>query len=198
MMRKPYLYLGVILMMTFASSAESIPDPCKLLSVETIEEVMQLPMKEGRLRDSRSSYYGLTCSYFSHDRFEKSGNVSINIETTANMKKTDHIFPSCKEKYERQKYAVMEALKRQNKEDDLRSVEGLGDEAYWIGNALRILSKGTLLEIRVAGGFGLKAKDKDTVDKQLDEKHMSIAKEVAKRALEKLGSEHTAPKEASP
>lgn len=185
-------------MMTVATSAESIPDPCKLLSIEEVENVMHIQMNPGRLRDSRSSFNGMTCTYLSKKKFEQSGSVSINIETTENMKKTDHIFPSCKEKYERQKYAVIEALKRQNRSDTFHPIEGLGGEAYWINNSLRILSKGTLLEIRVTGGFDLKSNDRSTLEKQLQEKHMAVAKEVAKRALEKLESTHTTPGEVSP
>ncbi len=186
MIYKKYLYLSVIFIVTLATASESMPDPCKILTIAEVESVMQIPMKEGRLRDSRSTFYGLTCSYASQNMFEQSGSVSINIETTANMKETDHIFTSCKEKYERQKYAVIETLKRQNKEDTFHPVKGLGDEAYWIGHSLRILSKEMLLVIRITGGFGLKGKDKPTLEKQLEEKHVELAKEIAKRTLEKL------------
>lgn len=184
MIYSKYFYLGMIFIMTLANA--TIPDPCKFLTVAEVGNMMQTPMKEGRLRDSRSTYYGMTCSYFSQNKFEQSGSVSINIETTANMKATDHIFSSCKEKYERQKYAVMEALKRQKKEDTFHPIKGLGDEAYWIRNSFRVLSKGILLEIRITGGFGLKGKDKPTLEKQIEEKYLEVAREIAQRILEKL------------
>lgn len=187
MIRKKYIYLGVVLMMTFATSAESIPDPCKLFTVEDVEKVMHIPMKPGRLRDSRSSFNGMTCTYFSKKKFEQSGSVSINIETTENMKETDHIFTSAKAKYERQKYAIMEALKRQSKADTFRLLKGLGDEAYWTGDSLRVLSKDTFLEIRVTGGFNLKSNNWNALEKQLEEKKLTISKEIVQRTLEKLG-----------
>ena len=195
MIYKKYFYFGMVFSMTLVTA--TIPDPCKLLSVVEVESVMQISMKKGRLRDSRSTFSGMTCNFDSQNKFEQSGSVSINIETTANMKAADHIFTSCKEKYEKQKYAVIEALKRQNKADTFHPIEGLGDEAYWIGNSLRILSRETLLEIRITGGFGLKGKDKPTLEKQLEEKRMSVAKEIAQRTLEKLGQMQITPLEIS-
>lgn len=143
-------------------------------------------MKPGRLKDNRTTFNGLNCSYASIDQFEKSGNVSITINTTADMKKSDSIFGSAKEMYDKKRYAYREALKRRNEADTFQEIKGLGSDAYWNGTSLNILNSDTTVTIRVSGGFGLSAHNSQELDKKVEAKKLGISKEIAQSVLEGL------------
>jgi len=183
---KKIVLFGIVCMLSWAAGSEDIPDPCTLLTVQEVENVMHIPMKEGRFRDGRNTFNGLQCTYFSKNRFEKSGSVNITIETTADMKATDHIFESVKEMYEKQKYAYGQALKDKKKGKSIHFVKGLGDEAYWNGISLNILNKDTYLDIRISSGFGLSSNDSRILEKRVEEKTLSASLAIAKQILNRL------------
>ena len=172
--------------MTSSLLAQSIPNPCKLLSLEELTKIMQIPMKEGQLKDSRKSYNGLVCNYYSIDQFGTSGNAKITIETTEDMKVHDHIFDSAKKKYEKEKYANEQALKRQQKSDRFLEFTGLGDDAFWNGSILRVLYKDTYLAIHITGGFGLTASNSEEMKKKSLEKKLAISKEMMKVIIPRI------------
>lgn len=149
---KRYFYLYIVMVTTLAAAAQKVPDPCSLLSAQEVEEVMQVPMKPGRLRDGRGSFSGLSCTYFSQNQFEQSGSVKIIIDTTADMQENGHIYPSAKAMYEKQKQAYVQALKRQNRSSEFQPVKGVGEDAFWDGSFLKAVSGDTYLAVSVSGG----------------------------------------------
>ncbi len=170
--------------------AENIPNPCELLTHQEVEQLMNIPMKEGRLKDSKNQFIGLVCSYFSVNLFDKSGSITLTIDTTQSMKETDSIYASAKDHYDRQKHAYIEAQKEQNKLNAFPTIEGLGDDAYWNHVSLIILDKDTYLDIHINAGAGMSGKNKDEVQKKVEERNLTIAKKVAALILQKL---HTKP-----
>lgn len=167
--------------------AETIPDPCELLTHQKTEEIMGIPMKKGRLKDSRALFVGLVCSYLSVDQFDRSGNVKITIDTTQSMKETHSIYLSAKDRYERQKYAYTEALKDQNKLDTFKKIEGFGDDAYWDRVSLIVLVKDIYLHVRVKAGAGMKAESSEALYQKIEAKNLALSKEIAALVVENLG-----------
>jgi len=180
----------LILMWTIASSvqADSIPDPCKLLTHQEVESIMQIPMKPGKLKDHRSTFQGMSCWYISVDRFEKTGSIDIKIDTTQSMKENDSIYESAKDEYDRQKYAHIEALKYHHKENTFHPIEGMGDDAFWYDPSLTILNKDAIIIIRVHAGAGLSAHSADELRKKVEAADLSVATKVAKLLLERMKS----------
>jgi hypothetical protein len=183
MIRKITFFLALLSLLTSSLSAETIPNPCKLLSLEEITKIMQIPMKEGRLKDSRKSYNGLSCNYYSVDQFGKSGNAKITIETTEDMKAYDHIFDSAKKMYEKEKYASEQALKRQEKSNSFIELKELGDDAFWNGTILKVLYKDTYLSVYITGGFGLTATNSEELKRKSMEKKLGISKQIMRVIL---------------
>ncbi len=187
-MRKRTSYImGSILLMTLSTlQAESIPDPCKLLTLQEVEKVMSIPMKPGKLKDGRSYFKGLSCWYTSVARFEKTGSIDITIDTTQNMKETDSIYASAKEAYDREKYAHIEALKYHHKENTFHPIKGLGDDAFWYDPSLTILNKDSIITIRVHAGAGLSANGSEELRKKVEAADLSVAEKIAQLVLKRL------------
>jgi len=185
MIRKIAFFLALLSVVTSSLLAESIPNPCKLLSLQEVTKIMQIPMKEGRLKDSRKSYNGLSCTYYSIDQFGTTGNAKISIETTADMKASEHIYNSAQELYKRQKLATQQAYKRQKKSDAFLELRGLGEDAFWDGYTLKVLDKDTYLAIHITGGFGLSASNAKELEKKSKAKKLGISKEMMSVILER-------------
>ena len=183
MIRKIAFFLALLSVVTSSLLAESIPNPCKLLSLQEVTKIMQIPMKEGRLKDSRKSYNGLSCTYYSIDQFGTTGNAKITIETTEDMKAYDHIFDSTKKMYKKEKYASEQALKRQQKSDSFIEFKDLGDDAFWNGTTLKVLYKDTYLSVYITGGFGLTAANSEELKKKSMEKKLGISKQIMRVIL---------------
>ena len=149
-----------LVMVISGVQAENIPNPCELLTHQETEQLMGIPMKEGRLKDSKSLFVGMVCSYFSVSLFDKSGSIVLTIDTTKSMKETDSIYTSAKDHYNRQKNAYIKAQKDQNKLDSSPNIEGFGDDAYWNHVSLIILDKDTYLDIHVNAGAGITGKSR--------------------------------------
>jgi hypothetical protein len=151
-----------------------------------VEKVLKIPMQPGRLGRSGAVFGTLSCTYLSKERFEKSGSVVLTVGTTSFMKENDAIFESAKEKYDKEKYAYMEALKRQGKSDTYKPIEGLGDDAYWGSVALKILQGDADINIRVSATSGMSARSSQELDKMTKERNLAVSKEIAKIVLPKL------------
>lgn len=182
-LRRTILTAGILFSVV---QAETIPDPCGLLTHQEAEEIMAIPMKEGRLKDNRTLFVGLVCSYFSVDQFDRSGSVKITIDTTQSMKETHSIYRSAKDRYERQKYAYTEALKDQNKLDTFQKIEGFGDDAYWDRVSLIVLVKDIYLHVRVKAGAGMKAENSEALYQKIETRNLALSKEIAVLVVEKL------------
>jgi len=178
--------LAVFMTLLLAAEAGTALDPCQVLTKQEVEKVLKRPMKPGKLRKSNSVFGTLSCTYFSVDRFENSASVVLNIGTTSFMKENDAVFESAKEKYEKEKNAYLEALKRQNKVDTFEAVKGLGDEAYWGTVALHILKGDTFLNIKVSASAGMSAKSSQEMEKMVKEKNLTLSREIAGIILQKL------------
>ena len=186
MIRKLSFVLAVFMTLLLAAEAGTALDPCQVLTKQEVEKVLKRPMKPGKLRKSNSVFGTLSCTYFSVDRFENSASVVLNIGTTSFMKENDAVFESAKEKYEKEKNAYLEALKRQNKVDTFEAVKGLGDEAYWGTVALHILKGDTFLNIKVSATSGMSAQSSQEMEKMVKERNLAVSKEFAQIILEKL------------
>lgn len=171
-----------------AIQAESIPNPCELLTHQEVEQLMGIPMKEGRLKDSKNQFVGLVCSYFSVNPFDKAGSIELTIDTTQSMQETNSIYTSAKDHYDRQKNAYIDAQKDQQKLDTSLTIEMLGDDAYWNHVSLIILDKDTYLDIHVKASAGISGKNKEEVQKKVEEKNLSVSKEAAVLILQKLNT----------
>lgn len=167
--------------------AETIPDPCGLLTHQEAEEMMGIPMKEGRLKDSRAHFVGLVCSYFSVDQFERSGSIKITIDTTQSMEESRSIHHSAKDRYERQKYAYTEALKDQGKTDTFEIIGGLGDNAYWNRVSLIVLVNDIYLDIQVKASAGMKAENAEALYQKIEAINLALSKKIAALVVKKLG-----------
>ncbi len=187
MTQKTYSIVGSILIMTLSIlQADNIPDPCNMLTHQEIEKIMNIPMKEGKSKDYRNIFGGLGCNYGSINMFEKSGSVSITIDTTKSMEETGYIWESAKERFDKEKYAYKNALKRRNKASTFHKIKGIGEDAYWNHSSLKILNKDTYIYIRVNAGAGMSASNSEELHKKVDAKNLSVSKKIAQRILEKL------------
>jgi len=186
MIRKFVLLALLVPMMLLAGEKELIPNPCKLLEKAELEKIVQIPLKPGRLRDNRNTFDGLNCFYYSAEPFEKHGSVTISIDTTASMKATDSIWESAKNRYDKEKYAYQQALKRQNKADSYHKIEGLGEDAYWDNVSLTILDGGNYINIRASGGPQMSAHSSEELNKMVNERKLQLSLKIAERVLQKL------------
>ena len=186
MLRKFILIVLMLPMVLLAEEKELIPNPCKLLEKAELEKIVQIPLKPGRLRDNRSTFDGMSCFYFSAKPQEKHGSVTISIDTTASMKATDSIWESAKNRYDKEKYAYQQALKRENKSDSYHPVKGLGEDAYWDHTSLNILDGNTYINIRASGGPQIIAHGSRELDKMVNERELQLSQSIAKRVLQKL------------
>ena len=186
MVRKIVIVLALLTAMLFAGKTEVSLDPCKLLTQQEAESVLKTKMKPGRLNKSGAVFGTLSCDYLSVDRFEKSASVTLTVGTTAFMKANDAVFESAREKYEKEKNAYLEALKRQNKTDTFLPVEGLGDDAYWGSVSLNILQGDTYINIRVSATAGMSAKNSQEMEKMVKGRNLAVSKAFAKIVLPKL------------
>ena len=186
MIRKISFIFVALTTLLFVAEAESVLDPCQMLTKQEVEKVLKRPMKPGRLGKSNSIFGTLSCTYFSVDRFENSASVVLNIGTTSFMKENDAVFESAKEKYEKEKNAYLGALKCRDETDTFEVVKGLGDEAYWGTIALHILKGDTFLNIKVSASTGMSAKSSQEMEKMVKERNLSVSKEIAQIILQKL------------
>ena len=183
-LRRTLLATGMIFSLI---QAETIPDPCGLLTHQEAEEMMGIPMKEGRLKDGRDHFVGFVCSYFSVDQFDRSGSIKITIDTTQSMEESSSVHRSAKDRYERQKYAYSEALKDQGKADTFETIEGLGDDAYWNRVSLIVLVNDIYLDIQVKAGAGMKAENAEALYQKIEARNLALSKEIAALIIQKLG-----------
>jgi len=179
------VWLGVFL---FAQGSQETANPCELLSKQEVEQTMKIKMKEGRLRDNRSVFGDLSCKYLSVEMFEHSGSVTIDLAMTSDMKAHDAIYASAKEKYEKEKYAHLEALKSKHKEGTFHPLPGLGDDAYWGTVSLTVLKGEYYIKIRVLAGAGIQASGKEELEKKISAKNLEISKKFAKILLKKIAN----------
>ena len=186
MVRKIVILFTVLAASLLASESKSTLDPCRLLTKQEAEKVLRVPLKAGRLNKSGAVFGTLSCSYLSVDRFEKSASVTLTVGTTSFMKENDAIFESAKEKYDKEKYAYKEALKRQKKTDTFESIKGLGDDAYRGNVSLNILQGDACVDIRVSAASGMHAGSSQEMEKRTKEKNLALSKEIAKIVLPKL------------
>ena len=186
MIRKITILFFVLTALLLAAEKSTELDPCKLLTKQEVEKVLGTEMREGRLSKSGAVFGTLSCSYLSVDRFEKSASATLTIGTTAFMKANDAVFESAKEKYEKEKNAYKEALKRKNRADTFEAVEGVGDDAYWGTVALHILQGDAVLAIKVSASSGMSAKSSQELKKMVKERNFTLSKEIAKIVLPKL------------
>lgn len=182
--------LTVALLLTFSIlSANNIPNPCKLVTQAEANKIMNIPMQSGRLKDGRSYFMGLTCTYFSKDRFEKPGSVEITVDSTQSMKETDSIYESAKDHYDKEKNAHIQALKDHNKADSFHKIDGIGDDAYWYNPSLTILYKDFYIVIRTHAGGGMSASSSEDLQKKVEARNLSVSKQIAQLMLSKLKSQ---------
>jgi hypothetical protein len=176
----------VLATLLLASESKNTLDPCQLLTKQEAEKILKVQMKPGRLNKSGAVFGTLSCNYLSVDRFEKSASVTLSVGTTTFMKANDAVFESAKEKYEKEKNAYLEALKRQNKTDTFLPVEGLGDDAYWGSVSLYILQGDAYINIKVSATAGMSAKSSQELKKMVKERNLAVSKAFAKIVLPKL------------
>ena len=190
MIQNTFYRLGglLLLMIVSAVQAESIPNPCKILTLQEVENIMHIPMKPGKLKDHRSTFQGMSCWYLSVDRFEKTGSIDIGIDTTQSMKETDSIYESAKDEYDRKKYAHIEALKYHHKENAFHPIKDMGDDAFWYDPSLTILDKDAIIIIRVHAGAGLSAHGSEELRKKVEAADLSVATNIAKLLLKRIES----------
>jgi len=186
MIRKIVALLIVLAALLSASEGREALQPCQLLTKQEVESVLKTKMKPGRLNESGAVFGTLSCSYLSADPLKKPASVTLTIGTTAFMKANDAVFESAKEKYEKEKNAYLEALKRRNKTDTFLPVEGLGDDAYYGSVSLYILQGDTYIDIKVSATAGMSAKNSQELEKMVKERNLAVSKEFAKILLPKL------------
>jgi len=187
MIQKLSIVFGVFLWFSFsAAQAEDIPDPCKLLTQVEAEKIMGIPMKPGRAKDGRSYFMGISCKYFSKDQFGKSGSVAITIDSTQSMKKTDSIYTSAKDHYDRKKNALIQSLKDHSQAALFHKIENIGDDAYWHYPSLTILNKDLYIVIRTHAGGGMSAPSSTELQKKVEARSLSVSKQISQLILDKL------------
>ena len=147
-MKKSSTFLGILLWLTASLlAADTIPNPCKLLTQQEAETLIKVPVQPGRLRDEGRIVMGLTCTYYSQDMIGNPGTISIVIDTTESMKKNGSVYESAKDEYDRILRAHTEAMKE--KHLPVHKVSGLGDDALWLSPKLTVLYKDIYFTITV-------------------------------------------------
>jgi hypothetical protein len=145
-----------------STSAKDVTDACKLLSNEEIEAVQGEPLKETKASAQPSGGMLMSQCVFHTATFAKSVNVALATPNPAGNSglaprkfwQRQFHFTEVKEKETR---AADKDLEPEPEEEGTkaRPIAGLGEEAYWVGNAvagaLYVLQGDVFLRISVGG-----------------------------------------------
>jgi len=187
-MKKSIVLLGAVLVvLAVAFALNPVParaagtlDACTLLTkaeAEALFNQASASHKAGKV----SAPAGNICTYFFK---KKGGTYSVKLRVSSSDEiKSEGIFSSAKDVFDRQKKARMANAATAQK---MRSIGGLGDEAFWNGHDLWILKGRYLFTIlaqdQLAGSF----KSKEAMEKARAEQDFNLSQRAASKILGKM------------
>jgi len=171
-MRQQFLKCLVLFGLTIpvvCAAAESLPDPCKLLTISDVEQAQGNVYLDTAKSVKTSG--GVTVAQCYFRLAEESRSVTLELTRAASAHATHELWEKQFESKEKEKHEEGES------ETHGIDVKGVGEDAIWTGNrvsgALYVLSGDTILRISL-GGIGTQ------------ELKVERAKMLARRVLPKL------------
>lgn len=187
-MKKSTVLLGTALIVVCVAIALSqVParaagplDACSLLTKADAEALLNQAsssQKAGKV----SAPAGNQCAYFFK---KKGGTYSAKVKVSSSEEiKSEGIFKSARDVFDRQKRARMANADTAQK---MRSLGGLGDEAFWNGYDLWIVKGGYLLTILVQDQLAGSFKSREAMDKARAEQDFNLSQRAASVILLKI------------
>ncbi|OPY01978.1 MAG: hypothetical protein A4E60_01362 [Syntrophorhabdus sp. PtaB.Bin047] len=187
-MKRCGVVLGIILVMTALvigfgpapAGAAGPLDACSLLTKADAEALLNQTSsshKAGKV----SAPAGNQCAYFFK---KKGGTYSAKLKVSSSEEiKSEGIFKSARDVFDRQKKARMANADTAQK---MRSVGGLGDEAFWNGYDLWVVKGGYLLTILVQDHLAGSFKSREAMDKARAEQDFNLSQRAASVILLKI------------
>lgn len=171
-------------------SGEAYFDVCGLIKKDEIEAVQGSPMKDTKSSGRSDGAFHVSQCFYVTDQFSSSVSLAVTQrDQTTNRSPKDfwketfgHYGGKAKEQESDKKKAESLSEQRRGAGEEEESVppkriDGIGDEAYWIGNrvggALYVLKNDAFIRISVGGS--------DSAEKKLEK-----SKQVAQKALTRL------------
>lgn len=144
-------------------------DVCSVITTDEVDETQESPVTEARAMGRPDGDFLISqCLYTTEDP-----NRSVVLSVSErNAARRGSLSPRDSFNLTLSRYAKRQA---QGEKDIIppRKVEGLGDDAYWMGGAVYVLAKDSLLRVSVGGPSN-------------EETKMEKAKSLAQRALPRL------------
>ncbi len=162
--------------------ASEIPHPCLLVTQKEAEAILKIPVQPGRHKDERAVFMGMRCTYYSKDPMARPASLTLVVDTTESMKKSDSIYESAKDEYSRILRAHAEAMRQKRR--SVHKIEGLGDDAFWLSPKLTVLYKNTYFT--VTAHPNVEAMVSVASGKKHEERALVAAKKAAQIVLKKL------------
>ncbi len=187
-MKRCIVALGMVLVMVIlvimlgpvSAGAAGALDACSLLTKADAESLLNQAsssQKAGKV----SAPAGSQCTYFFK---KKGGTCSAKLKVSSSEEiKSEGIFKSARDVFDRQKKARMANADTAQK---MRSVGGLGDEAFWNGYDLWVLKGGYLLTILVQDQLPGSFKSKEAMEKAWAEQDFNLSQRAASVILLKI------------
>lgn len=162
--------LVVAALFSSLAAAHEPPDPCSLISAAEIEEIQGEKVKSTKGSAPERSLLAVSQCFYTLPTFSRSVSVELTLKGPS---RDESQSPS------RQWKTLFHSRTRAKQDDAARPVPGLGDEAFWSGNAyvgaLYVLKSDAYLRISI-GGAGDEAARIDR------------SKRLAEKALARLSS----------
>lgn len=177
--------LAVVVIMTaiFGSTpvcAAGSSDACALFTRADAEALFNQPASSQRA-GKVSAPAGNNCTYF----FKKKGgsfNAKLRVSYSDEIR-GEGIFKSAKDVFDRQKKARMGNPSTAQK---MKSIGGLGDEAFWNGYDLWVIKGSHLLTILVHDHLAGSFKSKEAMEKARAEQDLSLSTKAAMKILARM------------
>jgi hypothetical protein len=144
--------LGILFLLAFAERAEAQRhrDPCRLLSDAEVRTVQGEAPAQKVASDQPAASFKFTQCFYRTQKFTNSVSVALGIPLTDDGKRLGPV------QYWRQQFHKKPSnVPSRKKKEPPKPVEGLGDEAFWVGDpmtgALYVLQGDVFLRVSVGG-----------------------------------------------
>ncbi len=176
--------LGIVLMTMMPGaapiSAAGTLEACELLTKVEAEALFNETVWSQRA-GKVSAPAGNNCTYFFK---KKGGTFSVKLKVSSSEEiKNEGIFKSARDIFDRQKKARMA---NENTAKQLKSVAGLGDEAFWNGFDLWIVKGDYLVNIFARSPLEGSFKNKEAMEKARADQDLDLSRKVAAKVLPKV------------
>ena len=170
-------FIAATIIFSPSSRAEGTPAPCDLFTRADAEALFGEEVSEGVLRDAVSPA-GQSCRYSFMDAF----GITLRVATTEAIVE-EGIYDSAKDVFDRQ---VKARKASENASKKYKTVEDLGDGAFWEGTSLWVLEGDVLLIFKVNSVLEGSFESREALDEAKEGQNLKLSLKAAETVLSRL------------